>query len=215
MNGILILLLLIFIAVFPAIVIFFWLKNRKFQITLPWFLVSFTAGILSFVAAAMIQALFVSYNKEGFWPLLFNVFVRIALIEEASRVITLIPLKKTPHQPKTGAIFALIGLIGGLGFAAIEGAYHGLANINITLLRTFTAVPLHAACGIREGAAVFIAPEQPVRAFFLFISSVIIHGTYNLMIVSPAIPSFLAIPTAIIALFASIHHLSDTNPEQL
>jgi len=202
---------LILIATLPAIIVFFWLKSRKSPITLPWFLLSFAAGIISFIVTAVIQTFFVQKNDEGVWPLLFNIFIRIALIEEASRIIAIIPFFNAAKNRRNNTAFgAAIGLIAGLGFAVIESAYYGIANLNIALLRIFTAVPLHAACGIRAGTAVFVAPQHPAKAFFLFIYSILIHGAYNLMIVSPAIPSFLAIPTALIAFFASIYYLSDS-----
>jgi RsiW-degrading membrane proteinase PrsW (M82 family) len=210
MNGIWVLLLLLLTATLPAIIVFFWLKSRKSPITLPWFLLSFLAGIVSFIVAAMIQTFFAPYKPDAFWPVIFNIFIRIAMLEEASRIIVLLPLLKAGKNRWTHiALGAAIGLITGLGFAAIENAYYGMANINITLLRLFTAAPLHAACGIRAGTAVFTAPQHPVKAFFLFISSALIHGAYNLMIVNPAIPSFLAILIAIVALFASFSYLSD------
>ena len=217
MSGIWILLLLIIAATIPAIVVFFWLRSGKPRITLPWFLLSLSAGIISFIVAAMIQTLFPSNRREGVWSLLFSIFIRIALIEEASRIIALFFLNKAAKNRRNSIAFgAAIGLIAGLGFAMIESAYYGIANLNIALLRIFTAAPLHAACGIRAGTAVFVSPQHPAKAFFLFISSVFIHGAYNLMIVIPAIPSFLAIPTALIAFFASIYYLSesssDTNP---
>jgi RsiW-degrading membrane proteinase PrsW (M82 family) len=214
MNGIWVLLLLLLTATLPAIIVFFWLKSGKSPITLPWFLGSFLAGIVSFIVAAIIQAFFAPYKTDAFWPVIFNIFVRTALLEEASRIIVLFPLLKAGKNRWTHiALGAAIGLITGLGFAAIENAYYGMANINITLLRLFTAAPLHAACGIRAGTAVFTVPQHPVKAFFLFISSVFIHGAYNLMIVNPAIPSFLAILIALVALFASISYLSDTNDD--
>jgi len=212
MNGFWVLLLLILTATLPAIIVFFWLKSGKSAITLPWFLISFLAGIISFIVAAMIQTFFNPFRTETFWSAIFNIFVRIAMVEEASRIIVLFFLKTASKNRWTNIAFgAAIGLITGLGFAAIENAYYGMANINITLLRLFTAAPLHAACGIRAGTAVFISPQHPVRAFFLFLSSALIHATYNLMIVSPAIPSFLAIIIALVALFASFPYLSDTD----
>jgi len=212
MNGIWILLLLLMAATIPAILVFFWLRSRKPSITLPWFLLSLSAGIISFIVAAMIQTLFAFSRREGIWPVLFNIFIRIAMIEEASRIIILFFLNRAAKNRRNNIAFgATIGLIAGLGFALIESAFYGIANISITLLRIFTAAPLHAACGIRAGAAVFAAPQHPAKAFFLFISSVFIHGAYNIMIINPAIPSFLAIPTALIAFFASIYYLSESS----
>jgi len=202
---------LILTAALPAILVFFWLRSRNPPITLPWFLLSFAAGIISFIVAAMIQVFFIQKKNEGVWPVLFNIFIRIAMIEEASRIIAIIPFfGVAKNRRKNIAFGAAIGLIAGLGFAVIESAYYGIANLNIALLRIFTAVPLHAACGIRAGTVVFVASLHPAKALFLFISSVLIHGAYNLMIVSPAIPSFLAIPTALVAFFASIYYLSDS-----
>jgi RsiW-degrading membrane proteinase PrsW (M82 family) len=241
MKGIWVLLLLMLAAALPAIIAFFWFRSKKSAITLPWFLSSLVAGIISFIVAAAIQVLFAPrilfypFKGEGLWPLFVSHFIRIALVEEASRVIVLFLFNKAvvnrrvavnrqaagnrlnnTAERAAGAAFstaaafsAAVGLTAGLGFAVIESAFHGISNINIALLRIFNAVPLHAACGIRAGAAVFIAPQRPARAFFMFVFSVLIHGTYNLMIDSPAIPSFLAIPAALIAFFASIHYLSD------
>jgi len=211
MSGIWILLLLISAAALPAIIVFFWFRVRNSAITLPWFLVFFAAGIISLFIAALIQSFFPAgrAGQERLGPLFFSVFVRIALAEEASRLITLIPLLKTGSRRLNSdkTLGPALGLVAGLGFAALESAFYGMADINITLLRAFTAAPLHGACGIRVGAAVSIAGERPARAFFLFISSVLLHGTYNLIIVSPPIPSVLAILVALAALFASLPHV--------
>ena len=207
MNGIGILLLLILTAALPAILVFFWFRARKMQLTLPWFLASLAAGIVSLLAASMILYFIPPPARQGGLGLLFfDIFIRIALMEETSRLVTLVPLLKAAgrRRPVNENIGPALGLAAGLGFAALESASYGMADINITLLRAFTAAPLHGACGIRAGAAVSIAKSRPLKALGLFISAVIIHGAYNLMIVNPAFPSVLAIPTALAALFASL-----------
>jgi len=212
MNGILILLLLVLTAVFPAIIVFFWFRVKKSPVTLPWFLASLAAGIISLFAAAMIQNSFFQSGTEswnGIGAVFFGIFVRIALVEEASRFLILIPLlnifnRRLSVPGVASAAGAAVGLVVGLGFAALENASYGTADINITMLRAFTAAPLHGACGIRVGAAVSAAERRPVKALGFFISAVLIHGAYNLLIVSPAFPAALAIPTAYIALFASL-----------
>ena len=108
-----------------------------------------------------------------------------------------------------------LGLAAGLGFAALENAFYGMADINITLLRSFTAALLHGACGIRAGTAVSVIGERPLRALSLFISTVIIHGTYNLIIISPPVPSVLAIPIALAAFFASLYLLKSNGNAEL
>ena len=210
MSGILMLLLLLLAATLPAIIALFWLRAQKSRLTLPWFLVFFAGGIASLLPAALIQSFFPYFGKGGFYgmgQLFFGVFIRVALVEEASRFFTLVPLLKAGarRRPIDSAFSAALGLAAGLGFAAMENAFYGTANIQITLLRALTAAPLHGACGISAGAAVSSAKSSPIKALGLFISSVIIHGAYNLMIVNPALPSFLAIPAAFAALFASVH----------
>ena len=219
MNEIWILLVLIITAALPVIIVFFWFRRRtpaqKPPLTLPWFLISLAAGIASLLAAALIHrlferaSLFPPLNRSGpAGPALifFDVFIRIALVEEASRLVTLIPLFKARARRLSmdRSFGAALGFVAGLGFATLESALYGIADINITLLRAFTAAPLHGACGIRAGAAVSMIRQHPVKALFLFLSAVFIHGAYNLMILIPALPSALAIPTAFIAFFASL-----------
>ena len=204
MNGIWILLILILTATLPAIIGFIWFKSNKIPVSLPWYLISLVAGAVSLFFAALIQSFFPPPVRSGLGPVFFGIFVRIALVEEASRLVTLVPLLKIGSRLRNDDIVfgSALGLAAGLGFAAIENAFYGTADINITLLRAFTAAPLHGACGIRTGTAVLSFREHPVKAIFLFISAVLIHGAYNLMIVSPALPSIPLIRAAIVILFA-------------
>lgn len=205
MSGIWILLLLIMTAALPVIIVFLWYRAKKSPVTVPWFLASIAAGIISLFAAALIQRFFPRATDE-LWPLFFGVFIRIALIEETSRLITLIPfLMVANHRRTASASFgAALGLASGLGFAMLENAFHGMTDINIALLRVFTAAPLHGACGIRVAAAVFNFHKNIGKSLYYFIFAVIIHGAYNLIIISPALPSALAVIIAIAALFTSI-----------
>jgi len=207
MSGILILLLLLLSAALPVIIIFVWFRARKRFITPSWFLASLAAGLVSLLPAVLIQSLFPPPGGTGPGQLFFSVFIRIALVEEASRFIPLAPLLAAGNRRVNAgkAFYASLGFIAGLGFAMVENATYGIADINITLIRAFTAAPLHGACGIRAGEAVFIFRQHPVKALFLFISVVLIHGAYNLMILSPVLPSILAVPVAYAALFASLH----------
>ena len=212
MSGTWILLILLIGSALPAIIVFFWFRVRKPALSLPWFLSSLAAGIFSFIVAAFIQSFFSPLGHGGLGTVFFHIFVRIALLEEASRIITLIPfiifVKKLRDDDRTFG--AALGLAAGLGFALIESAFHGISNINITLLRAFTTAPLHGACGIRAGAAVFSFQRSKGKAIFCFISAIFIHGAYNLAIVSPAFPSILAILIAIAAFLSSLAYIRTT-----
>ena len=206
--------LLVLIAALPAILVYIWYRHSKSELTLPWFLASITAGMVSLIAAAIIQRFF-RPGGSGLSLLFFGVFIRIALVEEASRYITLIPLLKAANRGRNAslAFSAAIGLASGLGFALLENAFHGMTDIGITLLRVFTAAPLHGACGIRAGAAIFYCRKDRAKAIFNFIFAVIIHGTYNLIIINPALPSALAIIVAFFTFIASLSFLKPASTE--
>ena len=221
MNSILILFFLLLASVLPVIVLFLWIRKgsgeSSAQVTLPWFLGAFTAGIVSLLITAFIQGFFPSIDStDGPASLFFYIFVTVALVEEISRLFTLFPLLKTGNSDKNIGFAAIIGLAAGLGFASAENALYGigLTDLNIPLLRAFTAAPLHGACGIRIGTALFFISRRPAKAIFLIITAIIIHGAYNLIIDSPAIPEILSIPTALAALVISLPMLkSDSEGE--
>jgi RsiW-degrading membrane proteinase PrsW (M82 family) len=210
-KGLWILFLLIFIAALPVFLAFLWFRRLKLKGL--WFLLSLASGILSLLAALVLQNLLPFPEAEG-GPssVLFGVFIRVALVEEISRLITLVPLLRWGRgREGTGGAFvpgALAGLAAGLAFAAVENAAYGAADIHVLLLRVFTAAPLHGACGIRIGAAADLLIRGPRKssalAAFRFLSAVIIHGIYDLVIVSPGVPSFLSVFIALSACASSL-----------
>jgi RsiW-degrading membrane proteinase PrsW (M82 family) len=206
MDGIWVLLLLILTAALPVIIVFLWLRAIKSPVTPPWFLASLAAGMLSLLAAVLIQKFFPPPGMDRLRAVFFGVFIRIALVEEASRLISLFPLlnKSKSRLNADRSFAAVVGLTSGVGFAMIESAFYGISDIDITLLRAVTAAPLHGACGIRAGAALYEVNKHPVKALSLFTFAVFIHGAYNLIIVNPLFPSILAAPIVIAAFFASM-----------
>lgn len=169
--------------------------------------------------------------RDGMGTFFFTVFIRIALTEETGRALALrilfrigrsskggIPLSRSDSTGRTGAFEetggfgtlpqafgAATGLVAGLGFALIESASYGAADIMIALLRAFTAAPLHGACGARIGMGMLGFNAGPYRALWRLLSAVIIHGMYNLMVISPGIPPIFPILIAFSALFTAMH----------
>ncbi|MCL2382071.1 MAG: PrsW family glutamic-type intramembrane protease [Treponema sp.] len=207
MSEIWILALLLLTAALPVGIALCWFRIRKLPVTLPYFLAALAAGLVSLLAAALFQSLFPPFSgRGGAGQVFFNVFFRIALIEEASRLIVLVPLFRALGRRRNmdASFCAALGLVAGLGFAMLESAFYGITDANIALLRAFTAAPLHGACGIRVGAAAFFFARNPAKAVFLFVFAVLIHGAYNMMIVSGGLPSALAVLVAFTALFSSL-----------
>jgi RsiW-degrading membrane proteinase PrsW (M82 family) len=99
---------------------------------------------------------------------------------------------------------AVAGLLSGLGFALIESASYGAADLGITFLRAFTSAPLHGACGARVGASAAAFRDQPISSLIRFLSAVAIHGMYNFILHFPGIPTVLVIFAAFSALGSSV-----------
>jgi RsiW-degrading membrane proteinase PrsW (M82 family) len=230
MAGLWILGLLLCIAALPVLLIYLWFRVRRFPMPARWFLLSLLAGAFSLLIAALLQGCFsrISGYADGTVPpgdgmgaFLFTVFIRIALTEETGRVLALgllfrlgrppaglMPVKgrgsKEAGRPLLPAFGAATGLVAGLGFALIESASYGAGDIMIALLRAFTAAPLHGACGARIGLGILGFNAGPYRALWRLLSAVIIHGMYNLMVISPGIPPILPILIAFSALFTAM-----------
>jgi RsiW-degrading membrane proteinase PrsW (M82 family) len=216
-----VLFLLIFISSIPVLAVFIWFRVAKHPFSSVKFSLALLAG-----AAAVFPALFLqiilpgSFHVTGRWTLFFEIFIRIALTEELSRLLMLFILfwiynrigsNKTAGgdltQPVSFNKFkqaTAAGLIAGLGFALLESAIYGASNTGVLLLRAFTTAPLHGACGSRVGAAVIMFRENPVQALSRFLTATVIHGIYNFMIIMPGFPSIAAVLIALSALASSI-----------
>jgi RsiW-degrading membrane proteinase PrsW (M82 family) len=210
MCGLWVLLLLILVSALPVLAVFIWFRVGKYPITIPAFLLSLLGGAAAILIAALVQGFFPQDTPSGFRAILFKLFVQVSLIEEGSRLVVILLFlwfgkrfpKAPPYTPGQGAI---LGLLTGLGFAVIENASYGAADMGIALLRAVTAAPLHGACGGRVGiAAVQFADGTQGRPIPRFLSAVTIHGMYDFMVVSPGFPAAVPVLLALVSLIPTI-----------
>lgn len=216
-----VLLLLIFISALPVIAAFLWFRYRRFPVRVYWFLFCLLAGALSPLLAAVVQRFIPPANGIEMKDILFNVFIRIALAEEGGKLLILLALLRLfdlfnlfnnvvkPERlggAARGGSFergAAAGFIAGLGFALIESASYGASDMRIAVLRAFTAAPLHGACGARDGAAASLLKSSPRLALWRFLSAVMIHGTYNILVVSPGYIRFFSLVVSFVSLLSA------------
>jgi RsiW-degrading membrane proteinase PrsW (M82 family) len=224
-----ILLLLIFISALPVFFLYLWFRLSRFALPPHWFFLFLLAGALSLLAALVLQRLLpdIPPGSGGAGRVFYAVFCKTALTEETGRFLVFLaffriaagfspepggrgkPVSWRRNNAGSGAASlpgfwgALAGLTAGLGFAMIENASYGAANMGIAFLRSFTAAPLHGACGARVGAAAADL-RNPLFALWRFLSAVAIHGMYNLMLLLGGIPWILAILVAFSAFASSI-----------
>jgi RsiW-degrading membrane proteinase PrsW (M82 family) len=219
MQGLWVLTLLILISALPVLLAFIWFRLSGFPLSLPWFLLSLLGGAAALLVAALMQNLVPGSDKTSLRVVLYTLFVRIALLEEAGRFVVLLLIFSLGRRAGkdsarfTPAYCAATGLLTGLGFAVIETASYGAANVGIALLRAFTAAPIHGACGSRVGLAALRCTRTPVRCAAWFFSSVIVHGAYNLLLVSPRTPRILPVLIAFAMLVSSVRIIRNGHSE--
>ncbi|MDR0997647.1 MAG: PrsW family intramembrane metalloprotease [Treponema sp.] len=214
--------MLIFISALPVFLLYLWFRLSRFPLPLHWFLLFLLAGAVSLLAALVLQRLLpgVPPGAGGIGWVFYAVFCKVALTEETGRFLVFLaffrisagfPVQSGRGNPAPCAaapwpVFrgVLTGLVAGLGFAVIESASYGAADMGVAFIRAFTAAPLHGACGARVGASVADLRNNPLPSLLRFLSAVAIHGMYNFMILLRGVPWILAILVAFSALASSI-----------
>ena len=121
---------------------------------------------------------------------------------------------KFPEPPRIVFITFLLGIATtfpiGILIIAVEGASKDGFEVakDVALIRSFTAVPLHALAGVFMGFFLMDAVFQKHnRKFFLFLSlffPVCLHGLYNLILFSKNISDFYVYILLIIFLIRAI-----------
>ena len=118
----------------------------------------------------------------------FDSFIRAAFVEEFFKacVIIFYCTRKTAFdEPMDGVIY---GIAASLGFAAYENIDYVLyfekdPSFDIALVRAFTAIPMHALCGIIMGflisQSIFEKKHNYLNLFLALFIPVGMHGLYN------------------------------------
>jgi RsiW-degrading membrane proteinase PrsW (M82 family) len=221
MNGIALLLTLILLAALPIILAYLWLRIRKYQFNMIWFLCLLLAGVISVAIALVLQGIMPSITVETVTDLCISIIIRTAIPEEASKCIALflfIALAKRwkrLHPIETKSDGAAAGLILALGFALFETAGYAMSNLELTLLRAVTASPIHAACGIRIGmSAVSFKTHHISSGIMNMIAAVLIHTAYNFVIFNPDTPLIFVILIVSASLLSSLMHIPMENTKE-
>jgi len=214
MSGPWVIIILILISSIPVIAVYIWFRIAKYEYSLTKFLFTLLAGAAAFLPAIILQDLLSFRILNNRAALFYEFFIRIALTEEASRLLILVLFfwitSRLKPQASAGPLnFNIVkkasatGLIAGLGFALFESAIYAASDISVIFLRIFTAA-LHGACGSRIGAAAVLLRKNPGQSFLRVLTAVAIHGVYNFMVIIPGLPALAAIIIALSAFATSI-----------
>jgi RsiW-degrading membrane proteinase PrsW (M82 family) len=223
MSGTWILLSIILISSLPVIAVYIWFRLAKYQFSLVRFLFALLAGAAAFFPALIMQDILnFSFATGSRAAMFYHYFIRVALTEEISRLLTLSVFfwintrikKQNSAEPFSNNAVkegTATGLVAGLGFAIFESSIYGASDSGVLFIRIFTAA-LHGACGARIGSAAVLFPTNPGQAILRVFTAIAIHGVYNLMLTMPGLASIAAILVAFSALLTAIMTIRSAPP---
>ena len=130
------------------------------------------------------------FTQAVFTNLFIFSLIGVALVEEGVKYVALLRFnynKEDFNEPYDGIVYSLIIT---MGFALVENIMYvvnsGDMGSSVATLRTLTAIPMHATCGIVMGYFMGLAKiekENKTTNMALAIAvPVLIHGLYNYFI---------------------------------
>ena len=182
----------------PAALLFIWAYRRdvkqkgsgRLLITVSLFgVLSVGPAILAGVLAEPLRM-----HLRGPTRLLYDAFVVAALVEEGVKFVLLSSFVRR-HADFAGPADGLVyGMSASLGFALLENALYAGGPTAVVLLRSVTAVPLHAGCGALIGYFIGLAHADPRHSRATgFLLAVLLHGSYDAAIFAGPPVAYIAI----------------------
>lgn len=170
-----------------AVILYIYLKDKHEREPLSLLLVSFFYGCLSTLITLSISwpVNFLILTKEDDVIHQFvNAFFKVALIEEFSKFIFVrfvLYYNKNFNEPFDGIVYAVMV---SMGFAMVENIIYVFQYGFATgVLRTFTAVPAHAAFAILMGyflgKAKFTHRKELYFSVIALLTPTLFHGAYD------------------------------------
>jgi len=163
----------------------------------------FAAGLVTPLAAMLLEMISVPLCEllpPGI-SIPSQAFLGIAVVEEGVKMAALVMIvrkRKEFDEILDGAVYAVAVA---MGFALLENIMYVFGSesaMSVALIRGFTAVPLHALAGGFMGLALArdkIESKGGISAAFLI--AVLIHGTYDWILMDNRLPGFLIYPLLI------------------
>jgi protease PrsW len=226
MEWITYLLLIIPLAIAPGIAIALFIYFRDKYEKEPFRLLRgcFLFGMLSIVPAViieMVEGLLGFDESGGIAMILVYAFIGVGLVEELSKFFFLRVYaypKQAFNEPFDGIVYSVMVA---MGFATAENVLYAITHgLETTLLRMFTAVPLHATCGIILGFYVGLAKFRPKPAKYILLGlllAFLVHGAYDFFLFQQDYPAlgvmaFVSLAAAIGVSFIAIHSSQKVSP---
>ena len=167
----------------PLIILSYIIYSDRFKEPSVMIIKSFVVGILLIFPAGILNQLLIFSNKDP-----SSVTYIAGFTEETLKFLALyFYIRKQSHfnEPMDGIVY---GTLISLGFATLENYEYvylmGYDSMEIAMIRSVTAIPLHAFCGITMGfyfGLHFFSEKKSYLLKSIFIP-IVIHASYNFLI---------------------------------
>jgi len=179
--------LLLFAIAPPLLIAYYVYRKDKYDKEPKKLLIkSFLFGCLSIIPAVILELLADGLSVFG---LFISVLIGVALIEEGVKYFFLkkyLYTREEFNEPMDGIVYAVMI---SLGFATVENIFYVFGSesedgqgLFVAIMRMFTAIPLHAVCGIIlgyfVGLAKFSENSKPLLYKGLFLA-ILVHALYD------------------------------------
>ena len=185
-----------FLAILPAIFIVIYVYNKdQFPEDKSEVVITFLLGtsiVLFLDLLIPVTEVFNDTFFDGYGNIAFMEYFRAATLEETLKFLVVYYYAyrlKNFDEPMDAIVFAVAA---SLGFAAVENVDYVFSgetqqdSIDIAFLRAFSAIPLHALCGVIMGIffglAVFSDRNNQRNLFLALSVPIFIHGSYNFIL---------------------------------
>ena len=185
-----------FLAVLPAIFIVIYVYNKdQFPEDKSEVIITFLLGTSIVLFLHLLIPITEAFNDaffDGYGNIAFMQYFRAATLEETLKFLVVYYYAyrlKNFDEPMDAIVFAVAA---SLGFAAVENIDYVWSGetqqeaIDIAFLRAFSAIPLHALCGVIMGLffglAVFGEKNNKRNLFLALLLPIAIHGSYNFIL---------------------------------
>ena len=168
----------------PLLIVFFVYRNDLYEKEPHKLLIStFLLGCVLIIPMIILETL----TQMIFTNVFFFSLLGIALVEEGVKYIALLKYnlpKKDFNEPYDGIIYSLFLT---MGFALVENISYVIGNeetgFSVAIARMFTAIPMHATCGIVMGYYLGLSKmktsDKSKNLTLSILLPVLIHGLYN------------------------------------
>ena len=202
------------ITIIPSVIIlFYFIFSDKFREPKKLIIITFLFGVLATIPAGYLNhyILTIFGNNNIINNALLSGFFAGGFVEEILKFSVLyfyILKEKEFNEPMDAIVY---GVVVSLGFATLENIEYvyfsnhlaEMSSREIAIIRSFSAIPLHALCGVIMGYyfGEYVFSNNGRFLGYSLIVPIIFHGTYNFL---ASFPNIYFLIVVLIALIFSI-----------